>query len=901
MRLYIDLGFSGAALLLVLLVGPVVAFLVHQKWRLAEARQAEVRRLALLAAQEAAVAEMEAMASYSATSAAGVYSTYVAKEPSALPECAVCSVFAAARCSRCKIVRYCSGKCQIIHWRRGHKDECQPPPVSEKYNREDELGLEGVQSEQSGLAEKMLEPKEGTEEVERFSQRSAASISSYSMDNLNGVHNEGISSKDVSVKTIISDSFSAPSIIPANLAFSHTINSPNDAWYDGKSLPNIAGAGESSSFTSSLGSVADTGNGATIMSSTPELARSNSLANNSMFSDHSREIPSTSKVEADDLVPSGTSDLKATSSLDHASNEVCVRVGNGFHPSTYSISENYSHESSSSEAISNLESNGTLVSNKKISRYVANGQSTEVKPINPKTTRSSAATLDHYSTNGVTRSFSLYESSSNGNAHRTSSKVSRHYYSELMLFPYDLFIKFYNSDKVNLQPCGLTNCGNSCYANAVLQCLVFTRPLTAYLLEGFHSRICSKQEWCFTCELENLVRNAKEGKSPLSPIGILSHLQNIGSKFGHGQQEDAHEFLRYAIEVMQSICLKEAVAKPDGLLAEETTLIQQTFGGYLQSKLRCARCKGKSEHCERMMDLTVEIGGDISTLDEALLRFTSSETLDGENKYKCDRCNSYERAKKKLTILEAPNVLTIVLKRFQSDNFCKINKAIQFPEYLDLARYMSGDDKSPVYRLYAIIVHLNVTNTSSSGHYICYVKDRQGMWYEIDDSKVKPVDIEKVLSKGAYMLLYSRCLPRAPSSVRKARAHEFVQQARKITRDSKGKPGGSLVSDYGEYLYPYRSDLYGHQNDSASDNSSLFDESSTCSTVSTKESTTTEDLWEHMSGESDCVSPSSPMRISENYDGFTRSRHSSKADVTMPVTDPGQNTSSSGRKLIRWW
>lgn len=29
------------------------------------------------------------------------------------------------------------------------------------------------------------------------------------------------------------------------------------------------------------------------------------------------------------------------------------------------------------------------------------------------------------------------------------------------------------------------------------------------------------------------------------------------------------------------------------------------------------------------------------------------------------RCKSYEKAKKKLMVLEAPNVLTIVLKRFQ--------------------------------------------------------------------------------------------------------------------------------------------------------------------------------------------------------------------------------------------
>lgn len=50
------------------------------------------------------------------------------------------------------------------------------------------------------------------------------------------------------------------------------------------------------------------------------------------------------------------------------------------------------------------------------------------------------------------------------------------------------------------------------------------------------------------------------------------------------------------------------------------------------------RCQGKSERCERMMDLTVEINGDINTLEEALSRFTATEILDGENKYQCDRC-----------------------------------------------------------------------------------------------------------------------------------------------------------------------------------------------------------------------------------------------------------------------
>lgn len=54
-------------------------------------------------------------------------------------------------------------------------------------------------------------------------------------------------------------------------------------------------------------------------------------------------------------------------------------------------------------------------------------------------------------------------------------------------------------------------------------------------------------------------------------------------------------------------------------------------------QIKCTRCQGKSERQERMMDLTVEIEGDIGTLEEALRRFTGTEILDGENKYQCSR------------------------------------------------------------------------------------------------------------------------------------------------------------------------------------------------------------------------------------------------------------------------
>lgn len=37
------------------------------------------------------------------------------------------------------------------------------------------------------------------------------------------------------------------------------------------------------------------------------------------------------------------------------------------------------------------------------------------------------------------------------------------------------------------------------------------------------------------------------------------------------------------------------------------------------------------------MDLTVEIDGEIGTLDEALAQFTATEILDRDNKYYCCR------------------------------------------------------------------------------------------------------------------------------------------------------------------------------------------------------------------------------------------------------------------------
>ncbi|CAK9150346.1 unnamed protein product [Ilex paraguariensis] len=162
-----------------------------------------------------------------------------------------------------------------------------------------------------------------------------------------------------------------------------------------------------------------------------------------------------------------------------------------------------------------------------------------------------------------------------------------------------------------------------------------------------------------------------------------------------------------------------------------------------------------------MMDLTVEIQGDAASLEECLDLFTAREPLHGDNMYKCDGCNDYVLAWKRLSIRRAPNVLTIALKRFQSGRFGKLNKRVTFPETLDITPYMSETgDGNDVYKLYAVVVHVDMLNASFFGHYICYTKDFRGNWYRIDDCKVNLADLDEVLSQGAYMLLYSRVCPR---------------------------------------------------------------------------------------------------------------------------------------------
>ncbi|KAJ8773311.1 hypothetical protein K2173_028488 [Erythroxylum novogranatense] len=894
MHVSADLGFSS--LILVFCAAfPVVFFLLRRKWQLAVARKEEIKRLLVLASEEAARAELEATFSYT-TAATTTTTTTTTTGPVSRNnyQCAVCYCPTTTRCARCKSVRYCSGKCQIIHWRQGHKEECRPPDVSfSNSDNGSNAGCNIAKQEQHVIYDDIYETanivhlKNGDGEdhvkVDSIADTDGACSSSES----SGTSFSGFSSSppvcessdDSSVGESISSNESEESEVhisahiatdiqgfnldkgdqtkPSSPKFSNLVDSldsfgelsklnqskSNDKHEDNlSSTPTSTSASpcestipvvrsfiephKSSDFWGrALDSVAtssdarddsdlSSNNGATKLSDSesPLQFKFNLSGRNDHMFTTERSVAKGVSNDSHEAADSKPID-KASSSLKIGDDEISARKSSSVSSENTNTIDNragrdsdspkFSEPQSGSSYFSHLRSSsrseGLLVTDaSKVKRFSSanfdNSNLTVTDPVDTshlsESKLSSGASQHNLIVNTSGRSVSKvcdadvcpsnvthtasFSTSSIYGLKSSMQKVVDQFrgpkcgrYSDKGLFPYNLFVKLYTSNKVEVRPFGLINCGNSCYANAVLQCLAFTPPLTAFLVQGFHSKACAQKEWCFTCEFERLIFKAKEGKSPLSPIGILSQLPNIGSRLGNGKEEDAHEFLRYAIDAMQSVCLKEAGVNASGSSEEETTLIGLTFGGYLRSKIKCLKCHFKSERQERMMDLAVEIEGEIGKLEDALKRFTSTEILDGDNKYKCGRCKSYEKAKKKLTILEAPNILTVALKRFQSGKFGKLNKPIWFPEILDLAPYMSGtSDKTPIYRLYGVIVHLDVMNAAFSGHYVCYVKNIQNKWFKIDDSTVTPVELERVLTKGAYMLLYARCSPRAPRLIR---------------------------------------------------------------------------------------------------------------------------------------
>ncbi|KAK3009601.1 hypothetical protein RJ639_013102 [Escallonia herrerae] len=126
-------------------------------------------------------------------------------------------------------------------------------------------------------------------------------------------------------------------------------------------------------------------------------------------------------------------------------------------------------------------------------------------------------------------------------------------------------------------------------------------------------------------------------------------------------------------------------------------------------------------------------------------------------------------ATKRILIDNAPNILTIHLKRFSQDargRLSKLSGHVDFRDTIDLRPYINArltKRSEYKYRLVGVVEHLG---SMRGGHYVAYIrggtKSRQGdeengdfVWYYASDAYVREASLEEVLRCEAYILFYA--------------------------------------------------------------------------------------------------------------------------------------------------
>lgn len=289
---------------------------------------------------------------------------------------------------------------------------------------------------------------------------------------------------------------------------------------------------------------------------------------------------------------------------------------------------------------------------------------------------------------------------------------------------------------------GLHNLGNNCYLNATIQCLAYTPPLSQWLITKPHSPSCRfKQQkgFCSLCEVERIIYDIfNSSNSCATPNQLCFNIKKISAVFRRGTQEDASEFFTTLLESM-SKTVKFALNNTQNCKVKKT-ILDEIFSFQFISRITCKNCGYLSDTIENTNTWPVDVKY-VQDIRKGMLHFLREEVLEGENAYKCDKCNRKTRATKKYSIRTAPNILVVHLKRFDFSYAGKLSHFVTYPECLTIKTQTSDGQeksekgtKSAYYRLYGVLVHLGYT--CQSGHYYSYVRGPNAEWYRADDERV---------------------------------------------------------------------------------------------------------------------------------------------------------------------
>lgn len=309
---------------------------------------------------------------------------------------------------------------------------------------------------------------------------------------------------------------------------------------------------------------------------------------------------------------------------------------------------------------------------------------------------------------------------------------------------------------------GLPNVGHTCYFNAALQCLLYCANMTNYFLAGADAQdACKKKKLASALGLAygEMARDywRRGGVGTADPAAVREAFVKACRGFAPQRQHDAHEAMVCLLDRLHDGLSRlkpgaAAVAACPGVrgdawaadLKGSCSVVSEVFRGQVEQTVRAEGYT--STTCDHFTSLSLAVK-DATSLSQCLQRHMADETVPD---FKVGDRQVAARLTRRFTYL--PRILVIHLKRFDSTG-AKIDRFIDYPAELDMGEY-TAPECGRHYQLFAVCLHRGAE--AGGGHYAA-LGEVKGVWFEMDDDSARRLeDINNVIQRDAYVLLYRR-------------------------------------------------------------------------------------------------------------------------------------------------